>query len=138
MTSTTKLPIWFWVIAVAALLWNLMGVSVYLADAYNMFDLTAEQSAFKANRPVWYTACFALAVFTGALGSIALLIRKKWAVLMFLISLIDVLAIRVYEFFIQDDIQFTTATMVMPILVLIISGLLYWYSKGAREKAWLS
>jgi len=138
MTSTTKLPVWFWVIAIVGLLWNLLGVSFYLMDAYQMIELTPEQAIFKANRPVWYTAAFAIAVFAGALGCITLLLKKKLAVILFLLSLIGVLVIRVYEFFLQDDIEMSGGAMVMPILVVIVSALLYWYSKGAREKAWLA
>lgn len=138
MTNTTKLPVWFWIISVVALLWNLLGVSAYLMDAYNMVELTAEQTAFKEHRPVWYTAAFAIAVFAGALGSIALLLRKKLAVVLFLLSLIAVLIIRVYEFFMQDDVEMSGGTIVMPIIVVIVAALLYWYSKGAREKAWLT
>ncbi len=138
MTSSTKLPAWFWVIGIIALLWNLMGVSAYIADAYNLIELSPEEEAFNANKPVWFTAAYAIGVFGGALGSIALLFRKKWAVQLFLISLIGVLITHAYSFFFQDDMAITGGLMVIPILVVIISGLLYWYSKGAREKAWLT
>jgi len=138
MTSTTKLPVWFWVIAVVGLLWNLMGVSAYIADAYQLIELSPEQEAFNTNKPVWYTAAYAFGVFAGALGCVALLLRKKWAVQLFLISLIGVLITHTYSFFFQDDIVITGGLMIVPIIVVIIAGLLYWYSKGAREKSWLS
>jgi len=138
MTSTAKLPTWFWVIGVVALLWNLMGVSAYISDAYGLIELTPEETAFNVNKPIWYTAAYAIAVFAGALGSIALLFKKKWAVTMFLISLIGVLVSHVYSFFMQDDMAITGWLMIIPLLVIIIAGLLYWYSKGAREKAWLT
>lgn len=138
MTTSTKLPTWYWVIAVIALLWNLMGVSAYIADAYSMIELTPEEAAFKEHSPAWFTAAYAIAVFTGLLASIALLTRKKWAVVVFLISLIAVIILLIYEFFMQDDLAMTGGRAVMPILVFIIAALLYWFSKGAREKAWLS
>jgi len=138
MTSSTKLPVWFWVIAVVGLLWNLIGVSAYIADAYQLLELSPEQQAFNTNKPVWYTAAYAIGVFAGALGCISLLLRKKWAVTLFMLSLLGVLLTHIYSFFLQDDMPITGGIMVLPILVIIIAGLLYWYSKGAREKSWLS
>ena len=138
MTSSTKLPVWFWVIAVVGLLWNLIGVSAYIADAYQLLELSPEQQAFNTNKPVWYTAAYAIGVFAGALGCISLLLRKKWAVTLFMLSLLGVLLTHIYSFFLQDDMPITGDIMVLPILVIIIAGLLYWYSKGAREKSWLS
>ena len=135
MTSTTKLPVWFWVIAVVGLLWNLIGVSAYLADAYQLIELSPEEQAFNTNKPVWYTAAYAISVFAGALGCIALLLRKKWAVTLFMLSLIGVLIAHTYSFFLQDDMPITGGVMAVPIIVIIIAGLLYWYSKGAREKS---
>lgn len=142
MTNSTKLPVWFWIIAVVALLWNLMGVAAYLGEAFMtdevMEALPEAERNWYANRPAWVTAAFAFAVFGGFLGSVALLIKKKWAVPLFLISLLGVLAQQVYNFFLQDYIELTGSKMVMPIVVVIIAGFLYWYSKGAREKAWLT
>jgi len=141
MSSSTKLPIWFWVIAIAALLWNLIGVSMYLGQAYITTEMMAAlpenvQEAY-INRPAWATAAFAIAVFSGLFGSILLLIKKKWAVPVYLMSLIAVLVQQIYNFFVQDFIPMAGSAIVTPLLVVIIAGLLYWYSKGARERAWL-
>lgn len=142
MTSSTKLPIWFWVIAIAGLLWNLLGVAAYLGEAYMGEEVLAampqDEQDWYNNRPAWVTAAFAIAVFAGFLGCVALLIRKRWAVTLFMLSLLGVLAQQVYNFFIQDYVALDGTKMIMPLIVIIIAGLLYWYSKGAREKAWLT
>jgi len=137
MTNTTKLPVWFWVIAVAALLWNLMGVSAYISDAYGLVELSEAEQNFNLNKPIWFTAAYAVAVFAGFIGSVALLLRKKWAVPAFLLSLIAVLVQQIYSFFIQKDMPLEGFYLYITLAVIIIAGLLYWYSKGAREKAWL-
>ena len=82
MTNSVKPPIWFWLVSVIALLWNLMGVFNYLNQAYNQEALLeamdqAQREVFEGI-PAWATAAFAIAVFAGAIGSIGLLIRKKW------------------------------------------------------------
>jgi len=142
MTNTTKLPVWFWIISIVGLIWNILGVVAYLGQAY----MTDEQLAllpeadqnWYSNVPAWVTAAFAIAVFAGTLGCIALLLRKKWAVPLFMLSLLGVLVQQVYNFFIQDYVAMEGSRMAMPILVIVVAGLLYWYSKGAREKAWLT
>ncbi len=80
--SSTKPPIWFWVISVIALLWNLMGVNAYLQQAYQtesfqaMYD-TPELLELVNSTPAWATAAFAIAVFAGALGCIVFTLKKK-------------------------------------------------------------
>ena len=62
----------FYIIGIAALIWNLIGVMTYimqvtLSDAA-MAALPEEQQAFIQNSPVWVTATYAIATNAGALG----------------------------------------------------------------------
>ena len=79
--STNKPPIWFWIVSVLGLVWNAMGVNAYLQQAYDTEGYremyTQEQLEIAANFPAWVTAAFAVAVFAGAFGCLALLLRKK-------------------------------------------------------------
>ena len=87
MTSTNRPKAAFWIIAVIALIWNLMGVMAYLGQAYMTDEakalLTEAEKALYDNVPIWVTAAFAIAVFGGVLASIALLMRKQIAKLYF-------------------------------------------------------
>jgi len=102
MTTTTKPATSFWVISALALIWNLMGVIVYLGQAFMTDDMKAmipkDQLAIIENTPAWATAAFAIAVWFGLLGSILLLTRKKIAKTVFIISLLGVLGQLVYNF----------------------------------------
>ena len=79
--STNKPPVWFWIVSVVALIWNGMGVMAYLGQAYMSDDALAAlpeaEQALYANVPAWATAAFAIAVWGGLLGCLALLLRKK-------------------------------------------------------------
>ncbi|MGS0528226.1 hypothetical protein ACU8V7_26485 [Zobellia nedashkovskayae] len=81
LKSEIKPPAWFWIITVLALLWNLMGVSAYLMDAFmsveDLGKLPQDQRLLYESRPIWVTSAYAIAVWAGALGCIALLFRKK-------------------------------------------------------------
>jgi hypothetical protein len=130
--STTKPSATFWVISIVALLWNLMGVFAYLSQAYITPEAIAllpeAEQAYYNNVPAWVTGAFALAVFSGTFGAIALILRKKWAVLLFMVSLIAVMVQSIYTFLIQTYIQLSANQMIMPILVIVIAVFLVWYS----------
>ncbi|AXT59714.1 hypothetical protein D1816_04865 [Aquimarina sp. AD10] len=142
MKIANKPPIWFWIIAILALLWNIMGVLAYLAQAYitdeAIASLPEAEQSFYNNMPAWVTAAFAIAVFAGALGCILLLLRKKIASILFILSLIGIVMQTTYNFFLQDFIVLSGSRMVMPILVLLVAIFLIWFSKRATVKAWIS
>ena len=85
--TTSKPKAGYWIIAVIAFIWNIMGAMAYIRQAYmtdEVKDLLPEaERALYNNTPAWATAAFAFAVFGGLLGSLALLIRKKIANLLF-------------------------------------------------------
>ena len=119
-----------------------MGVIAYLGQAYMTPEILAAlpeaDQAYYNNMPAWATAAFALGVFGGALGSLALLLKKKWATALFTLSLVAVLVNFVYNFIIQNDMEVTGTKMIMPVLVIGIAVFLVWYSKKATANSWLS
>ena len=69
-TRTQSSPMWYRIVAVLALVWNLMGISAYLMQVtMNEADLAAlpeAQRLLYETTPAWATAAFATAVFAGA------------------------------------------------------------------------
>ncbi len=141
METTNKPPIWFWVISIIALLWNIMGVAAYLGQAYMTDEALAAlpeaDQNFYNNMPAWVTAAFAIAVFGGTLGCIGLVLKKKWATMILLVSLIAVLAQATYNFFLQDFVELSGGRIIMPIVVILIAVFLVWFSKNATSKGWI-
>ena len=111
--TTTKPPVWFWIISILALIWNSMGVNQYLQQAYNTEAfksmVSTEELEMISQLPTWYTAVFAIAVFAGALGCILLLLRKKLAYFVLLLSLISVLFQMGYITFSMDMANLSNA-----------------------------
>ncbi|WP_027391586.1 hypothetical protein [Aquimarina latercula] len=142
MSTTNKLPVWFWVISIIALLWNIMGVMAYLGQAYMTEEILnampeADQH-FYNNIPAWVTSVFAIAVFSGLFGCIALLIRKKIAIILFIVSLLGILAQQTYNFFIQDFVELSGQRVYMPVMILVFAIFLIWFSKFSNSKGWIS
>ena len=135
--SNNKPPAWFWIIAIVAFLWNALGVMAYLMHAFITDEAIAalpeeQQAEFLVEHPTWYTAAFAMAVFCGALGCLALLIRKKWAFILFVISFITATIQQVYIIATVED-----ASPVMPIMVILVCAFLVWFAKMSTAKGWI-
>ena len=85
----------FWIVAAALLAWSLIGDAAYLMqvsadpDALARTDpVTAE--AFRS-MPWWAWSAYAIAVWVGTAGAIALLLRRRIATVLFGISLAGVI-----------------------------------------------
>ncbi len=139
----TKPPVWFWIVSAVGLIWNIIGAMAYLGQAYmSVEDLEkmsqAERLLFES-QPGWVTGAFAIAVWGGVLGCIALLLRKKWAHPVLLISLIGILGHMIYMFFLSNTFEVVGSDkMGMPILVIIIGVLLVLFARKSKNKGWIS
>jgi len=135
--SKTKPPVWYWIVSIIALFWNAMGVNQYIQQAYKTESwrsaITDAQFEMISNFPAWLTAAFAIAVFTGALGSLALILRKKWAYSLFLLSLIAVIVQMGYVLS-----QGHTDNIEMTISIILFALFLVWFSKKSTSKGWIT
>lgn len=142
MTNSVKPPVWFWVVGVLALLWNLSGVANYLYTAFNQVEMLeamgqAERELFEGI-PAWATACFAIAVFSGTIACIGLLLRKKWAKNLFIVSLVAAVAQFINWLFLQNAGEvYGAAAYYAPIAVVVIGLFLIFFSKSGIQKGWL-
>jgi hypothetical protein len=80
----------FRIIAVLILLWNLVGDAAYLMQATANLDEVARQDPVQAQAfremPGWVWAAYAVAVTSGTIGAIVLLMRRGWAWALFALS----------------------------------------------------
>ena len=138
-------PVTFWIAGGAALIWNLFGVMMYVMtvtatpESYAAQGYTPEQVDFIASTAAWSTAAFAIAVNAGSLASLFLLLRKAWAVPTFVVSLVAILVLDVYNFLLRDTIaMFGMGAAYMQATILVIGILQVVYSRYVRKKAWLT
>lgn len=102
------------------------------------FCLRHEQ-ALHHDIPAWATAAFVISVFGGILGCLALLIRKKWATPLFIISFIGILVHLYYNLFASGAIEvYGLGGMIVPVMVLVIAVFFIWYSKKSTANGWIS
>ncbi len=143
--STSKPSTAYWVIAGALLVWNVIGLMFYYQQSTLtpeiMMDLglTPQQMAHITNTPAWGHSGYAIAVNAGVLGAILLLLRKAWAMPLFVISLVGVLVQDLDAIILRDAIEaWGPSGLALPIVVIVICVFEIWYTRAAKAKGWLS
>lgn len=136
-------PRWFTVVAVLALLWNLLGCFAIASDlrltAQDIAALPEAQQALYKARPGWSVVASVVAVFGGALGSLGLLLRRKWAYPLLIASLIGVVLQDVALFGMTQAASVGGAPVViLQGLVLLIAIGLVVLARKAIVRGWLS
>ncbi|NOX69119.1 MAG: hypothetical protein GXP15_08025 [Gammaproteobacteria bacterium] len=132
-------PKLFWVISAASLLWNLAGSAAFLAQiTLDTSALPNAERAFYESVPAWATIAFGVAVFAGVLGSVGLLLRRHWAIMMFIVSLLGIVVQNSHAIFIGDGFEvFGAAGFVLPFFILIAALALIGYARRAARRAWI-
>jgi hypothetical protein len=138
----TSPPVWFWVISVVALLWYLMDMSAFFMRVFMTDDaikaMPENQQHLYRNIPLWVNIVFACEVFGGTLGSVGLLLRNKWALPVFVVSILGVLSQTFHIFFLTDAASTMGApAVVMPLLAILIGIGMIVLAKTAISKGWL-
>ncbi len=142
MTEKSRIPVWFWIVTTILLVWNLMGVGSFFqhitVSEEALQALPTNERELYGQYPDWAKIAFALAVFGGAIGCIALLLRRKWARPVLVISLIAVIIQMFHSLFIAKAMDvYGPGSVVMPILVILISIFLVWFANYSFKKGWL-
>lgn len=141
---STVVPGWFRVVAVVFLLWNLFGCFMF----YTQYSMTPEQIAALTpaqqtlwnNMPGWMWAVYAVAVFGGALGALMLLLRKRLALPLFVLSLVAVVVQFAQVFFPGGALELMGAATALPLPAMIVAVALLqvWTARKARARGWLA
>lgn len=141
-TYPDRVPVWFWIVSGLALLWEGMGCYAYLMqvtmNAKDLAQLPEGQRQMWEAMPIWVVGAYAVAVWAGLLGAVALLMRRQWAKPMFLLSLIGVLIQFGWAFLVAGAAEkIGTGAYALPAAIIAIAVLLVWFSSMAANRAWL-
>jgi hypothetical protein len=131
-------PWYFWAVAGLSLLWNGFGVYDYLmtqtGNAEYLSQFTPEQRAFFESFPAWMSVFWALGVWGSLAGSILLLLRSRWAVTAFAVSLLG-LAVSTLAQFTMDIPESLRTPQMLVMNVVVWAGLLFflWFAWRMRR-----
>lgn len=140
----TKLPWHFWAVFVLGVLWNGFGgydfvMSMTQGDAYfRQAGMNDDAIAFYHAMPAWTVAAWAAGVWGSVAGTVLLLLRSKWAVHAFAISILGLIVSLIYTHFLSNGGK------LMGQQGLIMNGVIFagcafflWYARWAAQKGLL-
>ena len=102
-SSRTRTPWHLWVVAILSLLWNAIGAADYVFSSlrseawFAAMQYPPEGIAYLDAFPAWAHGGWALGTMGAFLGSILLLMRSRYAVWAFAISLVGIAVTTLYE-----------------------------------------
>lgn len=140
--GTSKAPMWFTVAAVLLILWGLMGC----ASLYMHFGIgpdmdpnaTDYDRQLYASLPLWYNIVYPVAVLGGLSGAIALLMRRRLAVILSAISVVAVIVQFGWLFMATDIIAVKGVWVIyFPALILAVQLFQLWFANMAAGKGLL-
>lgn len=143
-SATGQSPWHLWVVGGVSLLWNCFGAmdytmsqlrnEAYLGTAAESMGVTAaEMIAFIDSFPVWMHAFWALGVWGALAGSVLLLMRSRYAVWAFAVSLIGLAVTQLYQATtVQPDWMDTSKGM--TIFIWSVATFLLIYAVSMKKK----
>ncbi len=137
-------PITHWLVAGAALIWNLFGFMIYLMTVRATPEQMAQQYsaaeiAFMDAVPAWATSAHAIAVTAGVLACVLLLLRKSLAVPLFVVSLVALLVQDLNMFVVENVVGlFGMLPAYIQGTVFLVAIALIWYTRAAKSRGLLT
>lgn len=138
---TAKAPWHLWAVGIVSLLWNAIGAYDYsmthLQGAQYMADMgmQGDAIAYIEALPAWATGAWALGVWGSFIGSILLLLRSALAVWSFVVSLVGVAAMTIYNLGVEVPASMSSPGMVaFEWVIKIVVVLLLWYSWRMKQR----
>ena len=139
-SDAKQTPWHLWVISGLAVLWNAMGAFDYVMtqtgnEAY-MSGFTPEQLAFFYAFPPWVVAAWAIAVWGGVLGALLLLLRRRLAVSVFLISLVAMVITTFHNYFLSNGMEVSgdAFSLIFTAAIFLIALALFLYARAMHKR----
>lgn len=135
-------PVLYRFVAVFALLWNLVGLAMFCMQVtltpQAVAALPPEQQQIHAAMPGWVYVFFGIAVVSGVLGSLGLLLRRRWAVPLLLVSLLGVVVQMASAYAVTPVWALTGVTgAVFPLLLVLVCLLLWLFARKVAARGGL-
>lgn len=124
----------FWIVSGLLLVWALIGDAAYLTQTTADLEELAKTDPVAAQAfstmPTWAWSAYAIAVWCGTLGAISLLLRRRWAFALYVISLIGVMAQFSWSLLGTPLIQQKgPGVVIFPAIIFIIGAFAVWWSQ---------
>ena len=140
---SARTPAHLWIVGVLATLWNAFGCYDYLMTRMRNTDYLRSMMpdvdpnamlAYVDGFPIWAQFGWGLGVWGGLAGGILLLLRSRWAVWAFGLSLVGAVLGLGYQ--LMNPMPFIEGFMAtgMPIIIIVVALALFLYARAMEKK----
>jgi hypothetical protein len=135
----TRTPVHLWIVGVLAVLWNGMGAFDYLATEmrldFYMSQFSQEQLDYFYGFPAWLVAAWAIAVWSALVASVGLLLRRRWAVWLFGLSIVGMAVTTLHNFVLSDgSAVMGSGAITFTVVIWVVAILLFLYARWQASK----
>lgn len=130
---------WFIIAAMASLLFMGLGCASYLMHVFaDPATMPLDQRAAYEAEPAWVIAAYAVAVWIGLLGAVLLVLRRRIAEWLLLLSLVAVLVWLAGLILVTPLRENMSANdLLVAIVVTALTWTVYWFARHSRQRGWL-
>ena len=143
--ARARTPVHLWIVGIVALLWNAIGCYDYLMTRMRNTDYLKSMMpdvdpnamlAWVDAFPIWAQFGWGLGVWMGLVGSLLLILRNRWAVLVLGLSLVGAVLGLGYQALAAAPMPGSTGGMMeaMPYMIIAIALALFLYARAMRIK----
>lgn len=132
---------WFWVLAVAAVLWNLIGVADYLGytlggEAYldRLREADPAVADYMASMPAWRVALWALGVWGSLAGAVLLVARRRWSVPAYVVGLVGIVVGLLLDLLVSGlGPLYHGVQLFMSLVIVVLALLQLWFARAMQQ-----
>ena len=144
-TAVTRTPVHLWIVGGLALLFGCFGGYDYLMTRMRNTDYIASSMpgvdpnaalAWVDSMPLYAQVGWGLGVWLGLAGALLLLLRSRWAVAAYGLSLLGAVLSLGYQLVLAPPLPGADATIykVMPVVIILITLGLFLYARAMEKK----
>lgn len=148
-TAQGRTPAHLWIVAIVATLWSAFGCYDYTMTRMRDTDYIAKAMpgvdpavalAWVDSMPFYAQIGWGLGVWFGLLGSLLLLLRSRWAVWSFGVSLVGAILSLGYQIALAPPLPGADSPVMklMPYVIILICVALFLYARAMEKKGVLS
>ena len=131
---------WYMMAAIASVLLMLVGCVGFVLDRMtDPSSLPLDQRTIVLARPLWSVLAYGLAVWVGLAGAVLLVMKRKLAEPLLLVSLVAA----VFTFLpyavvpgVRDNVS--TNDIAFALVILAITWTVFWFARHSRQRGWLT
>lgn len=130
---------WYMVAAIASLLFMILGCVTYVMHVTaDPASIPLDQRAAFEAEPLWVTAAYAVAVWVGLIGAAMLVVRRKIAQPLLLVSVVAVLAWLAGLLLVPGLRETISANdLAVGVIVAALVWTIFWFARHSAQRGWL-